>query len=581
MNEFIVGKKYRFQVVGIREENETKYIYLSDGYKETFRVKPFDYQLEWESFNLPDTIYCYVKNITIWGLPELVQSRKEVFEHCYTEPDSEYAFKLIAIQEDVNTKKTYYDVKDAFGLRHRYYPSSKEPKHDIGDIFSLVFRSIEEKDGNNTFLKLAYPENLKVTISDITPDPRTESKFGYENDFKEFKSTIVYPAGNREADIDKQILIIVKTIAGFQNSNGGELYLGVNDSGVVCGINNDYLYLNSSKVDAYSYQKNTDGFENKIRTAIRYYLGSTSNGNVIFTFYEENRLEYCIIKITAVLKPVFMSGSKLYQRAGNMTQILKGDEITWFVEERYLKRNQSVLQPKTLSETQNIEEVIEDDTTALENNKETKEVVPVIAETPIISIKSIDTKIWYYLTFYKNGDWTFQNKAITTDDVEYELPILDALKKERMLMVYKNGCVNVVIPYDIINPKGINGRKLKTKGKIYKNGWNINSKIVTMFCINHTDMVVFNSEKSDGTAWIKIHTVTAISVHTSLGLEGNVLINSKLDATLTSVYPLSRDNCHLISGLILKDSQTSGYLGFKTTERNYQKSIKLLEQLKE
>ena len=102
-----------------------------------------------------------------------------------------------------------------------------------------------------------------------------------------------------------------------------------------------------------------------------------------------------------------------------------------------------------------------------------------------------------------------------------------------------------------------------------------------MFCINHTDTVVFNSDKSDDTSWIKIHTVTAISVHSSLGLEGNVLINPKLDATLTSTYPLSRDNCHLISGLLLKDSQTSGYLGFKTTERNYQKSIKLLEQLKE
>ena len=355
----------------------------------------------------------------------------------------------------------------------------------------------------------------------------------------------------------------------------------MNDSGVVCGIHYDYPYLNSSKVDSYNYQENTDGFENKIRTAIRYYLGSTSNGNIFFTFYDENGLEYCIIKITPVLKPVFMSGSKLYQRTGNMTQVLKSDEITWFVEERYLKRNQSVLQPKTLSETENIEEVIEDDTTAIESNEVTKEVVPVIAETPIISIKNTDTKIWYYLTFYINGDWTFQNKEITSDDVEYQLPILDSLKKERMLMVYKNGCVNVVIPYDIINPKGINGRKLKMKGKIYKNGWNINSKIVTMFCINHTDMVVFNSDKSDDTSWIKIHTVTAISVHSSLGLEGNVLINPKLDATLTSTYPLSRDNCHLISGLLLKDSQTSGYLGFKTTERNYQKSIKLLEQLKE
>jgi hypothetical protein len=63
MITYILSKFYTFQVVAIREENDAKYIYLSDGYKETFRVKPFDYQLEWEAYNLPDKITCFVKDI--------------------------------------------------------------------------------------------------------------------------------------------------------------------------------------------------------------------------------------------------------------------------------------------------------------------------------------------------------------------------------------------------------------------------------------------------------------------------------------------------------------------------------------
>lgn len=40
MNNYTAGKQYSFQVVGIKEENDSKYIYLSDGFKDTYRVKP-------------------------------------------------------------------------------------------------------------------------------------------------------------------------------------------------------------------------------------------------------------------------------------------------------------------------------------------------------------------------------------------------------------------------------------------------------------------------------------------------------------------------------------------------------------
>ena len=162
-----------------------------------------------------------------------------------------------------------------------------------------------------------------MDFSDLENDVRIESPFGYENALKEFKSSIVFPAGNITDDIDQQLLIIAKTIAGFQNSKGGTLYLGVNDSGEVVGIQHDYKYLNSSNNDAYEYQPNKDGYENKIRTAVKYFLGNTANSNISFQFEVLEGKEYCIIEIKEVQKPVFLHNIKLYQRAGNMTQLLK------------------------------------------------------------------------------------------------------------------------------------------------------------------------------------------------------------------------------------------------------------------
>lgn len=578
MSNFTIGETYPFEVLSIQEaSDEKKYICLSDGERDTYRVAPFDFQLEWERNNLPKTLSCYVTALNIWGLPTLAQVKKEVLASCYTEPHSEYAFKVVAIREDAATKKLYYELKDPFGIKHRYYPDTTEPTREVSDIFSLLFVGIEDKGKNKAHLVLKSvevilePAQTNTLAQVLVFDPRAESKFGYESETKEFKSTIVYPAGDTKPDIDKQMLYIAKTIAGFQNKNGGDLYIGVNDSGVIVGVNHDFPYLNSSKEDVFTYHENIDGYENKIRTSIRRLLGSTANSNISFLFQKEDKLDYCQISIKKVLKPIFLNESKLYQRAGNMTQLLKGDEISWFIEERFQERNQLHFVAK--HQSVDAEEVEQE---PIEPAKPI-EVLPVASE-PIVSTAKKD-KVWYYLTFYKTGEWSFQDNAVANDQVAYELPIMDSLKKERMMIVYENGCVNAVCIYEIINPKSRKGRSLKTKGKRYSNGWNTESAIKHVFCVGKKDLIAFRSVQRDGIEWVKIHQVSAITEHGSLPLKGNIIITPNLEASIVSSIPISVTHYHLLSSLILKDYQTSGYLGFKTTERNYQKTIKLLDEL--
>lgn len=585
MAEFIQGNTYSFQVIGKREENEEKYIYLSDGIKDTYRVKPYDFQLEWEDYNIPAKMKCYVKSVSVWGLPLLHQDKNEVLEHCYTELESEYAFKVLAVRVDEKTQSTYYELKDAFGIIHRYYPNENEPKHQIGDIFSLVFLGIDARENNASCLLLEYPKDLVILPDSLVypetliNDPHEESKFGVENEIKEFKSTIVFPAGGISADIDKQIAIILKTIAGFQNSKGGELYLGVNDSGNICGINHDYRFLNSSTNDNFTYQENNDGYENKIRTAVKRTMGSTSNSNLIFNFFKENNLDYCIIKINEVFKPIFSNDTKLFQRAGNMTQILKGDEITWFVLDRLRSGNAGLIIPELVTELNEKEEDTDNHytdhkpTVRLIIDKDEEIIIPKIQQN------HSESKVWYYMSFYENGDWSFNNTPEASEDLVCQLPIPVSLKKERLLMIYDNGCVNVVVPFDIINPKGENERKLKTIGKRYKNGWNTNATLLKVNSVPSNYLIAFNSKHSDGSEYIKIHNVNAISVHTTLYLEGNVIVNPRLEAKLKDTAILPMEYYHLISGLILKDHQTSNYLGVKTTNKNYQKAIYTLKKV--
>lgn len=406
-----------------------------------------------------------------------------------------------------------------------------------------------------------------AVVSPEGEDPREESSLGSENDLREFKSTIVYPAGNIIPDIDGQLKIICKTIAGFMNQRGGELYIGVNDSGEVVGIAYDYPYLNSSPTDGYTYQSNPDGYENKIRTSVRKILGTTANSNLRFEFPQLDGKTYCKITVNEVLKPIFYRETTLFQRAGNMTQLLKGDEISWLVEDRYRLRNQAAGLVNLPRQVDNLD------------IQEEEQDVPSAEEFVVQKIAIPEEKVRYWMSFYADGTWSFDTRQVDSADKVYEVAIPTSFKSKRLIMAYENGKINVVSPYDQIKPVGKHGSKLRKKGHRYSNGWNRDSVILNMFCAEEKDLLVIRSQKADGSNWIKIHYVGAISLHTSLQLAGNILVNPKFDARMLSVDRLPLDYYPLISALVLKDNQTSGYLGYKRTDKNLSKVFLALEQL--
>lgn len=76
---------------------------------------------------------------------------------------------------------------------------------------------------------------------------------GIESGTQEFKTSMVFPAGNNMQPNEKeQNDNVMKGICAFLNSTtGGTLYVGVNDQGYVSGIKQDMAHLKIQSIDAY------------------------------------------------------------------------------------------------------------------------------------------------------------------------------------------------------------------------------------------------------------------------------------------------------------------------------------------
>jgi hypothetical protein len=389
----------------------------------------------------------------------------------------------------------------------------------------------------------------------------------------------VFPAGGIEPNIDCQLSYIIKTIAGFQNAHGGELYIGVNDSGSISGINGEYKYLNASKTDLSKYPENKDGYELKIRNSVKHSMGGISNSHIDFQFNQENDKDFVLLKITEVSRPVFVNDIKLFQRTGNMTQLLKGDEITYFIENRFQSRK-TTIESIQISDN-SVEEAVPEIANTICSTKLLEVELPTY-QLPLSREIFGNEKIWYYLTVYTTGEWSYQKYKSIENDVMIEIPIYNSCKKGRIVMVYHNGCVNIVIPYDLFNNKNNASRTPKKEGKRYNNGYNVSGIIKEFCCIPEDYFLVFESKDvKNNTEYTKIHKVADISAHVGLQAEGNVLINPRFSGELVDVKILPSFIGHLITGLTFTKNQTSTTIGVKNNDKDFRSAFQTLKILLE
>jgi hypothetical protein len=215
-----------------------------------------------------------------------------------------------------------------------YISEFHDENPDINKALNSHFIGIDgfgiESDDYDTFLqsraKLIYSE-LKSRIDLSHTEPANEEieelMLSGESDTVEFKSTLRYDL--RAGEVNKKLeYVIAKTIAAFLNSEGGNLFIGVDDNQNALGLENDIETLS---------KKNIDGFELHLVELIKKYIGGGFTSHIKITFPNYDDSQICRIKISKSSKPVFTAfegREDFFIRTGCSSQPLgRGDQSVY------------------------------------------------------------------------------------------------------------------------------------------------------------------------------------------------------------------------------------------------------------
>ena len=128
----------------------------------------------------------------------------------------------------------------------------------------------------------------------------------------EFKSSLRWDHVQNRRNKDLET-VIVKTIAGFLNHDGGDLLIGVADNGSVVGLDDDYATLR---------KQDRDGFELLLMRLVQNAIGGDVCTLLHVVFQEIDGRDVCRVMIEPSETPVYLrhdGRARYFVRTGNST----------------------------------------------------------------------------------------------------------------------------------------------------------------------------------------------------------------------------------------------------------------------
>ena len=244
--------------------------------------------------------------------------------------------RAIVTQKENRTKsnKSAYDYlmeikqKHPNALKLQLIPENEELwKIENYEEFLKERRKLLTKELNCFLNEITQTEENEIKIS--TEDLIKQE----ENENLEFKSTLSWNLKSQSKnDIPENA--VLKTIAGFNNYEGGTLIIGVEEDHetkehIIHGLDDDYNLANL---------KNRDKFELHLRNLIKGRLKIDTGYiarkiKISFENVEEN--DICIVEVESGDAPLFTKDEKFYLRSGNSTQEVKPSEISNYIKNRF------------------------------------------------------------------------------------------------------------------------------------------------------------------------------------------------------------------------------------------------------
>jgi len=166
---------------------------------------------------------------------------------------------------------------------------------------------------------------VKTTLEDYLVDD--------ENVELEFKSSLrwSYKEDKLETNLEK---VVLKTIAAFNNKDGGVLLIGVDDDREILGLGPDYASLRGDR----------DRFELHLRNLLNKTFGKVfATNNLSIDFLPAGELEVCKVEVKRGDKELFLETvdkngvktKKFYVRSGNSSQEMAIDEASEYIRTRF------------------------------------------------------------------------------------------------------------------------------------------------------------------------------------------------------------------------------------------------------
>lgn len=185
----------------------------------------------------------------------------------------------------------------------------------------LEYRRAALTDAINGFILNDEGGKLTLDISEVIA--------AGEREHVEFKSSARWDY--REGRANKALeLVIAKSLAGFLNSNGGTLLIGVDDAGIILGLEQDFKTLGK--------RPDRDGYQQMLVNLVSSSMGKEACSYLSISFHPIDGKEVCMVAVEQSPKPIYVSDSgatRFYIRTGNTTQELSTKDTVEYIRNRW------------------------------------------------------------------------------------------------------------------------------------------------------------------------------------------------------------------------------------------------------
>ncbi len=234
-------------------------------------------------------------------------------------------------------KKTIIPLSHISQVSYRQGPLGKLVKYgtvELADSHSqkkFFFKDLPEpQDIADLIMQLKQTADFSFISSGKNSSLEQLVKNG-EHENLEFKSTFRWDLRSQKVNqhLEKSVM---KTVAAFLNSQGGQIILGIDDDKNLIGMGSDYATLG---------KQNADGFENHFSHIFHNMIGPELRSLVKLNWHKTNEKDFCIVSVAPSSKPAFLrtdDNEEFYIRTGNATTSLKLSEASNYINSRFKNR---------------------------------------------------------------------------------------------------------------------------------------------------------------------------------------------------------------------------------------------------